>query len=278
MYKKRDTATRRRASPRDNKEKKSSRAKYTCPSELAELISLVRFIPPLEELPSWESVKLGKQVELRTRSNDFFDLETHGRRLMKMTFEECFKYFPSEVRRRLIQSRRLSGWAHYQTEEEIHTLRDMVMFWYPGFVEFRKNLQQIAKYFAYRRERGSITLGMEYREDIEKPRPKKPLIAVSIVSETSDLLGVNPDQFSRSLIGLPGDRIRICEVCGHVFWAFRLDSQTCSRQCSDVRRQRIRRSASPEEKLRINEQRKANRERNKELSLMRSQNRDKHNP
>jgi hypothetical protein len=34
------------------------------------------------------------------------------------------------------------------------------------------------------------------------------------------------------------DRLRICEICNHIYWAYRLNAQTCSIKCADARRQR----------------------------------------
>lgn len=56
-----------------------------------------------------------------------------------------------------------------------------------------------------------------------------------------------------------GDRLRICKICGKVFWAKRYDSLTCSEQCANNLRVRLSRSLSDEEKMKRKMQREANR-------------------
>lgn len=159
----------------------------------------------------------------------------------------------------LIQARRDSRWLQLRSVEEIRIKRDLYKFWYPGFVEFRKNLRQIADYYEFRRRYGSIEDGMSYEKVLESKRPKKPVIAISLVSESSEKLNIFPDLFSETLQGVFGDRIRSCTICRHIYWARRVTTVTCSVKCGYIERQNACRKMSPEENAQRLEQRRENR-------------------
>lgn len=65
--------------------------------------------------------------------------------------------------------------------------------------------------------------------------------------------------------GIEKDRLRICEICGRIFWAKRTESETCSPECANNLRVRLSRSLSDEQKAERNAERKANRLQNKKL-------------
>lgn len=46
------------------------------------------------------------------------------------------------------------------------------------------------------------------------------------------------DPVFKALCDIDLDRLRICSICDHIFWAYRLDAQTCSVKCANTRRQR----------------------------------------
>jgi hypothetical protein len=46
------------------------------------------------------------------------------------------------------------------------------------------------------------------------------------------------DPVFKALCDIDLDRLRICSICDHVFWAYRQDAQTCSVKCANTRRQR----------------------------------------
>jgi hypothetical protein len=80
------------------------------------------------------------------------------------------------------------------------------------------------------------------------------------------------EKFEASLTGFAAlighfeaDRLRICEICGRVFWAKRKESKTCSAKCFNNFRQQLYRKLTAEEKAERKSRRESNRERNKKL-------------
>ncbi len=80
------------------------------------------------------------------------------------------------------------------------------------------------------------------------------------------------EKFEASLTGFAAlighfeaDRLRVCEICGRVFWAKRKESKTCSAKCFNNFRQQLYRKLTAEEKAERKSRRKSNRERNKKL-------------
>lgn len=58
--------------------------------------------------------------------------------------------------------------------------------------------------------------------------------------------------FLAELEGTPSDRVRLCEVCDHIFFAFRSDQFCCSKACNHVRH--VHRSEGNWEKYKENRQ------------------------
>lgn len=57
---------------------------------------------------------------------------------------------------------------------------------------------------------------------------------------------------------IDADRLRICEICSHIFWAKRADKETCSPDCANTRRVRLYRTLSSQEKEKRKSARKEN--------------------
>jgi len=53
---------------------------------------------------------------------------------------------------------------------------------------------------------------------------------------------ITDDKFASIIKGVDVTRIRVCEICGTVFWAGRYDSLCCSSNCADKRRKRQHRA------------------------------------
>ena len=54
------------------------------------------------------------------------------------------------------------------------------------------------------------------------------------------------DLLFKALEGLDVDRLRICEICGKIFWAVNKNSETCSKTCLNALRQRRYRAKNKE--------------------------------
>jgi hypothetical protein len=83
-----------------------------------------------------------------------------------------------------------------------------------------------------------------------------PLRARAIAKFLDGRIYFELDEFAQSFHSIPFERIRICEVCRKVFWARRLPSATCAKQCQSIlSSRRYRGRLTPEQRQRDKERR-----------------------
>ncbi len=217
---------------------KKSRAKYQCPEELENIINKVNLVPTNVEMKKFESFEENISERKRLFLNYFQTLPEDFQTYVKEDLQNIIAVSP------FLNSASLSGYK----------LGYMVGFC-EGFYELR---QSVIKFI----ERISrMKKGEQFDLKSDELR----------ISTTINLVKIG-EKFEASLTGLAklighfeADRLRICEICGRIFWAKRKESKTCSAKCFNNFRQQLYRKLTAEEKAERKSRRESNRERNKKL-------------
>lgn len=135
--------------------------------------------------------------------------------------------------------------------------------------------QRLVEYDHLRRDFLSIVYSLkgfqEYRFDKEKmPFPTRHCLqgtAVIFDVDEKARIDFQNGPLTGVLQGVDARRLRQCDVCQKVFWAYRLNQKWCSTTCKSAHFQRERRS-NPKTRNEINEQRRANYRRKKALASL----------
>lgn len=83
------------------------------------------------------------------------------------------------------------------------------------------------------------------------------ILEVSVNLSKDGKINFLNNKIAEALQGIPAERLRFCPICNHIFWAYRLDQNWCSKKCSDVHFQKQRR-ADDKKRDAINERRRQN--------------------
>ncbi len=129
---------------------KKSRAKYAHPPEALEIfIGWDNAIPPNVQLPDWSTIwdkyKLGQSDE----ENPFL-------KASQQTFNECFQHFSEENKTILKTHFYIEFIQPNSPEKSREELEGPILFyalsaWYPNYLQRRKDLRRIAKFFLHLR-------------------------------------------------------------------------------------------------------------------------------
>jgi hypothetical protein len=79
-------------------------------------------------------------------------------------------------------------------------------------------------------------------QELTTKKLKDKVLATSISINKNGEVSFSVSEWANALIGVDITRIRICEVCGKIFWANRKDAFACSKKHSKVRQMRLLRN------------------------------------
>lgn len=281
--------------------KKKSRARYQCPTKLAELIDLINLVPI--NIQMFPSNFITKDLELSNESYDRLVL-LRFRKLLETLPIDFQKHFnnlqtaillsitnPSSI---LIKesprgevSERVHNFSIFALRQlflaeknfplaELEILCTSVFLsMYDDYYSLRKDVLQFAQVRNYQRKKELESMHIQEQKikretelkaghdnwiptineryetgiypslDLEPPTMQLE-ISVPILRDEygNDYLG----GFAQLIGKFDSDRLRICEICSKLFWAKRMESETCSPRCFNNLRQRLYRTLSDEEK------------------------------
>ncbi|HEV2882846.1 MAG TPA: hypothetical protein VGX24_16340 [Pyrinomonadaceae bacterium] len=231
-----------------HKPERTSRAKYECPETLSMLIYLANRLPSEDDLPDFlEYVKRGKEKLSQSERDNLSleeswklaveevmsDLGIRAGGLVMFLFQEAFAYVG-----RLPKSSYL---------DEI-LLPDVVMAFVGNYINIKSDRDNFIK---FARALNEIRKGNREKTHFERFE----MIAIPYISKDNKIEITSNTVFFEAIKGIDPDRLRICEVCSHIFWAKRKDAETCSPNCLNVLRQRRFRQQNKEQ---VNARRREN--------------------
>ncbi len=247
--------------PKQNK----SRAKYKLPIETGNLIDYVNDVPSNVPLSSSRAIELGNPfAPAPDLTSD--ERETQFVANSRELFEECFFAFSEKYKNELLAEKKehLLKTNPGNSERRIyHRVIAMALRRYDDIVAKREILIDIANYFAALRKGGYFSESDDAIQTGDGKYLKLPGIYVPL--SRSGTIGKVDTGLAAAFHDVDLDRIRICEICSHFFWAAYKNSFTCSEPCLNALRQRRHREKNKEA---INEKRRANYDRNKKLKQL----------
>jgi hypothetical protein len=204
-----------------------------CPPLLAELIDLVNLIPTDVELPEIEFSEY-----LKISSEDLPEFDDFPVTDISFLPAELIVYLEKSASKFLDN--------------------------YDNMGEARKNLFREANYYNDYKEFRSIRNDLLYIAGKHAPKDSFFLESRTMVYTTNKgTFEILPSKLLEAIYGVERRRIRICDFCKKIYWAKRLDAQTCgNKRCSDVLSARKYQSRN---KAEINRKRRTNYEQIKKL-------------
>lgn len=257
---------------KENEAERQTRARYSCPAELSEIINEINLVPPRTEFKDWRTGyrsvvnKIGEErkelyelgssqdiVEIPTQLIDFliFIASSEGNSTVELkTLKECIGSFPSLISHLLEKANQMRFKLSLAYPQNDYTQKDymaLVRIYYESYVKQYKLAYSLIDYI----QKGDFNWELEKEinkyAEVMLSRNRRPYFTFSgiaaAINEASEI-----------------DRLRVCEVCERVFWAVRKDSKTCSAQCANRLRVRNYRNLSPEEKVARRERQETNRQ------------------
>lgn len=232
----------------DKQKEKTSRAKYKCSPELAELLATVNAVPPGVVLPSYRDAKDKFESEYFLEHNVRYENMDESSRLHMMfeVFDYCFKdFFDQDYKKQVFEYwfSRLKETLS-QSEKTYLALFYSLIETYEYVRETRRDVNHIIRYVSELNNKSPIL-------HLYDTNLHTPLAFSQQNGETrAKLLG-----FAKVIESIDLERLRACKTCGRVFWAKRKDSETCQTVCFNALRQRRHREQNKEA---INARRKEN--------------------
>jgi hypothetical protein len=225
--------------------KANSRAKFSCPDELKEMLELVNLAPTSKTVPYWRDVLAWQTAEYVFKYGvEFYKNPV----LLRSCFEDAINIstrdFDAEAISELQKREELYHWIRFDFPPGMHELTGTS--WYPSFSVIYHNLMQLA--FHYDRVREA---NFEKPPHLD-PTMWKPDLDAPIIINSNSRIKVAFAGFANLVNGVNGDRIRICARarCRKLFWAKRVEAVTCSESCANANRQFRFRNLSADEKER----------------------------
>jgi len=203
---------------------KQSRAKYQCPDGLEPLISDANYVLDRGELPdikvftdAIESELTSEELDDFSDSEELFDLvateiyrflEEKFDRLGSQLFEEVFSKF------NYLMSGEFTD--HFYINSYIETKRNI-----DNLIKFAEGLNELRKGIRAKHEVGHLSL-----------------LVMPAITRDNKIAWKSNTNIRDITQGMEADRLRVCEVCNHIFWAYNKNSETCSKPCLNILRQR----------------------------------------
>lgn len=193
---------------------------------LIEIFNLTReyLLPDYNDIKNEEIQKLGNNYDAEME----YQAELDAIRKLTLQLENVpglFKYLGFDGRKPEDINK---------NEDELDAFR----FFYQVFVIHRSTLQSIIARLKTLRRNKTLPV-------------KRALIltyikgAMTIVLHPNNSIGLGTSPFELFAID-DQQRLKSCEMCNKIFWAYRLDAHTCSEKCANRRRQRNYRTKSKE--------------------------------
>ena len=199
-----------------------TRAKYTCPKEVKELIDEVNLVPfPIN--------MINLQLELRHRTEMARDQPSYNQTsaMPREVLKDCLKGMPEDFQKHI---KSVSDGSSLRTIDldqasnlEIHEMCGA----YAIFYQTHNETINYARRLKYEREEVFIPENWE---------------AFPITASGTILRDEKGRNYLKGLAGVIDkiipERFRMCEICNRIFWAKRTESKTCSPRCTNVFHQR----------------------------------------
>ncbi len=232
-------------------QKQKSRAKYSQPDELKELIRLVNLIPPDFQMKLFKLEVDEQRKLIREKSGDNNAAPSITEVLaacLKDTPEEFQQYVEREALRRaggLVEAK-----PHMANVYYVHEKANVYSEYYDMRMSFRRLSERLETERQMMRDaeksrqlkKGSIT----FQHFTLTNWDSYPLSISTVIKRKSGKLKITG---LASLIGTFDDsRLRRCEICQRIYWAKRENSKTCSPECLNILNVRRHRALTDEEK------------------------------
>jgi hypothetical protein len=203
---------------------KQSRAKYQCPTNLKQLISDANYVLDRGELPEIQVFTDAIESEFtRGELDDVSDSEE----LFGLVAEDI-NYFLEEKFDRLGS----------QLFEEVFSKNNYLMsmetidhFYINSYIETKRNIDNLIKFAQGLNE---LRKGIRAKHEVGHLS----LLAMPAITHDNKIHWISNTNIRDITQGIEADRLRVCEVCNHIFWANNKNSETCSKPCLNILRQR----------------------------------------
>lgn len=260
---------------KDLPKKQKSRAKYTCPDRLKLLIYWANYVLPDNPLPSpaelrqdaddrsWKKLEADGDYEARLnewdKDNEIIIIQEITRSGLGRKYKELF----SEILK--------AAWKRLGRQNQPNLSFDELLL-------MPDVCGEILSIYSSWSEQFDILIKIARRlEDIRTGKQKNLTLGRFRTSFTLEFtkdktVGGELDlTIYETFYGISADRLRICTICGKIFWAKREESKTCSPQCLNKLNVRRHRALTDEEKAK----RKAKREANQRYKQLLKQNKER---
>jgi predicted nucleic acid-binding Zn ribbon protein len=231
-----------------HKAERLSRAKYECPKALSVLIRLANRLPAEDDLPDFLEYedRAAKKLSESQRGNlsqeeswklavveVMTDLGSRAGNLVMFLFQEAFTPV---------------GRLPESSDLDAILTPDVVRAFIGNYINIKSDRDNFIK---FARALNEIRKGDREKSQFERFE----MMAMPYISEDNKIEIMSNTFFPEVIRGIEADRLRLCEVCDHIFWAKRKDAETCSPNCLNVLRQRRFRQQNKEQ---VNARRREN--------------------
>jgi len=240
--------------PSENKKKRNV---VSCPPKLQEYIDLANYS---ERELDYYDCSISMKRSLRNQGIYLTDKEVIER------FQKQFKNAPERFKDFIFEPiRTFSG------EKKNFNTADARLLWlierkFSTFVSVQQILIRMA-IFLFEADDGRISA-------YQKKDPTEFSTSVSIYIDENGFFRTEVNELFNLIneTKITAKRLRICFICGNIFWAKRIDAYSCQKSCANAFRQKLWRARNREE---YNERRRANREYKKKVEKMKTNKKEK---
>jgi hypothetical protein len=192
---------------------RNSRKKFACPEKLRDLLERMNLLDPKPRLIEWN------EAQLLTRSH-YPHLQ--GYDFLQASFARCLEDLPKELK------------TFVSTGKLVPTVVDSsfnnsIVVQIQRYEDFRLSSLKLIRLAHLAKHFGDSHALRVISEDFA---------STYVLRVDENGIVYASDSFLEVINGVMLDRIRCCEICERVFWAYRKDSFTCSPKHSDIRRKR----------------------------------------
>lgn len=248
----------RNVTRKDRRSEVKAKSRSQCPADLADYIEFANIADPRMDIVHYTTVwpeficqftdeDTGGFISVPFMCGEEPVLDSDVSSALRACFDRCFQGFPVEIMERWMQANRVNAALEIQNWELSRSDSDprmedlAIVYTLDRLIhldEYRETLRQIAWYFEGIREAQLPRRLTRSGESYFLPTFDSQL------TESDNVISIEGlDMFARAVIGVNSDRIRICEICGHLFWARRKEAETDYSQCAN-RAQLVSRSRS----------------------------------
>jgi hypothetical protein len=252
-----------------------SRANYTCPENLANLIFWANYILPDQPLPDVGIASDIKAiVSKKYRSVGWLNQDISQSEINRMIVWELVEISDVGKCYGELFVQLFKGAIERSGKKLPKTLNGALFL--PGIVDdflwsYSNHRDAIISFIKIAKIVNEIRKGNQDKYSLSQIRILEP--PLFFIDENNKIDADVSNTLVNALRGVDADRLRTCEICNRIFWAKREDSETCSPKCFGVLRTRRYRTLTEEQKA----ERKAQREANKAYKLKLKNNKEQNN-